>query len=127
MRQNGCGRNRCDKASFLAKLVYNRFIGNTCRMYGLHQDSEKALAEKWKISVDDYLQGEAVSDIKSEYINGEVCAMVGVKRADDLVVTNLTAHLQAHLRGTPCRVHSGDMKVRVQTGINDCFFIPIRR
>lgn len=86
-----------------------------------------ALAEKLRLSVEDYLQGELVSDIKSEYINDEVYAMVGVKRADDLVVTNPTAHLQAHLRGTTCRVHSGDMKVRVLTGINDCFFIPICR
>ena len=90
----------------------------------MRRDSEMALAEKLKISVDDYLQGELVSDIKYEYINGEVYAMVGVKRAHDTVSTNLIAFLHAHLRGTPCRVHSGEMKIRVQTAEDDCFFYP---
>lgn len=83
-----------------------------------------ALAEQLKISVNDYLQGELISEVKYEYINGEVYAMVGVKRAHDTVSTNLIAFLHAHLRGTPCRVHSGEMKVRVQTADDDCFFYP---
>lgn len=83
-----------------------------------------ALAEKLHLSVADYLQGELLSEIKHEYINGEVYAMVGVKRAHDTVATNLIAFLHSHLRGTPCRVHSGEMKVRVQTASDDCFFYP---
>lgn len=83
-----------------------------------------ALAEKLGVSVDDYLQGELHSELKYEYINGEVYAMVGVKRAHDTITTNLIAHLHAHLRGSPCRVHSGEMKVRVQTADDDCFFYP---
>lgn len=83
-----------------------------------------ALAEKLKIGVTDYLQGELLGDIKHEYINGEVYAMVGVRRAHDTVTTNLIARLHAHLRGTPCRVHSGEMKVRVETADDDCFFYP---
>ncbi|OHX34243.1 hypothetical protein BJL95_03625 [Methylomonas sp. LWB] len=83
-----------------------------------------ALAEKLNLSVADYLQGELVSEVKYEYINGEVYAMVGVKRAHDTVTTNLIAFLHAHLRGTSCRVHSGEMKVRVQTAAADCFFYP---
>lgn len=83
-----------------------------------------ALAEKLNLSLADYLQGELLSDIKFEYINGEVFAMVGVKRAHDTITTNLIAFLHAHLRGTPCRVHSGEMKVRVQTAEDDCFFYP---
>ncbi len=83
-----------------------------------------ALAENLKLSATDYLQGELISEVKYEYINGEVYAMVGVKRAHDTVTTNLIAFLHAHLRGTPCRVHSGEMKVRVQTAESDCFFYP---
>lgn len=83
-----------------------------------------ALAEKLHLSVEDYLQGELLSDIKYEFINGEVYAMVGVKRAHDTVTTNLIAFLHTHLRGTPCRVHSGEMKVRVKTAEDDCFFYP---
>jgi Uma2 family endonuclease len=83
-----------------------------------------ALAENLNISIEDYLQGELSSDTKHEYINGEIYAMVGVKRAHDTINTNLIAYLHAHLRGTPCRVHSGEMKVRVKTASDDCFFYP---
>lgn len=83
-----------------------------------------ALAENLKLSATDYLQEELISEVKYEYINGEVYAMVGVKRAHDTITTNLIAFLHAHLRGTACRVHSGEMKVRVQTAEDDCFFYP---
>jgi Uma2 family endonuclease len=48
-----------------------------------------ALAEKLNLSVEEYLQGELRSEIKYEYINGEVYTMVGVKRAHDTITTNL--------------------------------------
>lgn len=83
-----------------------------------------ALAEKLKITVNDYLQGELNSDLKYEYINGEVWAMVGVRRSHDIITTNLIAAIHGHLRGSACRVYSGEMKVRVQTISDDCFFYP---
>lgn len=72
-----------------------------------------------------YLQSELTSLVKHEYVNGEVFAMVGVRRSHDTIMTNLIAILHAYLRGTPCRVHSGEMKVRLQTATDDCFFIRI--
>ncbi|WP_223842324.1 Uma2 family endonuclease [Methylotuvimicrobium alcaliphilum] len=42
--------------------------------------------EKPKISVEDYLQSELLSDVKHEYVGGEVYAMVGVK---DFVIDNV--------------------------------------
>lgn len=83
-----------------------------------------ALAEQPNLSVADYLQGELLGDTKYEYINGEVYAMVGVKRAHGTIATNLIAIIHTQLRGTPCRVHSGEMKVRVKTAEDDCFFYP---
>lgn len=83
-----------------------------------------ALAEKLKTSVADYLQGELVSEIKYEYINGEVYAMSGAKRAHNIISMNLSGQLFAHLRSTPCRVINSDMKVRIQTADDDCFFYP---
>ena len=83
-----------------------------------------ALAEQLDITVDDYLQGELQSEIKHNYINGAVFAMAGAKRTHDTIATNLIAFLHAHLRGTPCRVHSSDMKVRIQTANAICFFYP---
>lgn len=83
-----------------------------------------ALAERLNLSVADYLQGELVSEIKYEYINGEVYAMSGAKRAHNIVSMNLSGLLYAHLRSTPCQVFNSDMKVRVQTADDDCFFYP---
>lgn len=83
-----------------------------------------ALAEKLSISVADYLQGELVSDIKHEYINGEVYAMAGAKRSHNVISMNLAGLVFTHLRGTSCRVFNSDMKVHVQTAHDYCFFYP---
>ncbi|MDT4289388.1 Uma2 family endonuclease [Methylomonas sp. MO1] len=83
-----------------------------------------ALAEKLSISVADYLQGELVSDIKHEYINGDVYAMAGAKRSHNIISMNLSGLVFSHLRGTPCRVFNSDMKVNIQTAQDDCFFYP---
>lgn len=76
------------------------------------------------VSAEAYLQGEQDSNRKHEYVNGTLFAMAGAKRSHDTLCINLIAYLHTHLRGTPCRVHSGDMKVRVQTAHDDCFFYP---
>lgn len=48
-----------------------------------------ALAEKPKISVADYLQGELSSDIRHEYGYGEMYAMSGAKRSHNIISMNL--------------------------------------
>lgn len=70
------------------------------------------------------MQGELLSVIKHEYVGGEVYVMAGVKRVHDTIAMNLIAIVHAHLRGLPCRVHSVEMKVRVQTATDDYFFYP---
>ncbi|MGH8652943.1 MAG: Uma2 family endonuclease [Gammaproteobacteria bacterium] len=72
------------------------------------------------LSVAEYLAGEPYSTVKHEYVNGQVYAMVGVSRAHNRITVNLTLALGNHLRGTPCKVFTSDMKVR----INDIFYYP---
>ena len=84
----------------------------------------KAVAEPLKLSITDYLEGELISEIKHEYINGDIYAMAGAKRAHNLVGMNLSAALYNHLRGTPCRVFASDMKVGIQTATEDYFYYP---
>jgi Uma2 family endonuclease len=67
------------------------------------------------LSPDDYLQWEDNSDIKHEYINGEVYAMAGASDAHVTIAGNLFALLLNHLRGSGCRVYISDMKVRLET------------
>jgi len=72
------------------------------------------------ISVSEYLQGEQLSDIKHEYIDGEVYAMGGASRSHNIISSNVARILGNHLENTPCTTFSSDMKVKA----NNCFFYP---
>lgn len=72
------------------------------------------------ISEQEYLDGELQSDIKHEYIAGEVYAMTGASANHSRIVTATASLLANHLANTPCEVFSSDMKVKA--GQN--FFYP---
>ncbi|MBK9441741.1 MAG: Uma2 family endonuclease [Comamonadaceae bacterium] len=75
-----------------------------------------------RFDADAYLAWEAQQPDKSEYVDGEVFAMVGVWREHATVALNLGAALREHLRGTPCLPFISDMKLRVASA--DAFFYP---
>lgn len=79
-------------------------------------------AQTLSISVDQYLQGEPASDIRHEYIAGQVFAMAGANEAHNRIGLNIAFHLRAATRGTPCAVFINDMKVRVAR--HDAFYYP---
>ncbi len=72
------------------------------------------------ITVEEYLEGEKVGDIRHEFVGGEVYSMVGTSQAHNLIAVNIVAALHGHLRGTACRVFGGTMKLRV----GDDFYYP---
>lgn len=76
------------------------------------------------ITIEDYLEGELLSDIRHEYIDGEVYAMVGASAAHNIIVGNLFAALHAHLRGGPCQVFMADMKTHIQWQEGERFYYP---
>ena len=61
-----------------------------------------------------YLQLEAESDLKHEYLDGEVYAMAGATDTHVTIAGNIFALLLAYLRGSDCRVYISDMKVRIE-------------
>lgn len=71
---------------------------------------------------DAYLAWEADQTDKSEYVGGEVFAMVGVRRTHATVALNIGAALRTHLRGSSCLPFISDMKLRVASV--DAFFYP---
>ncbi len=77
---------------------------------------------KTLFDADAYLAWEADQPDKSEYVAGEVFAMVGVRRAHATVALNVGAALREHLRGSPCLPFISDMKLRVAAA--DAFFYP---
>ena len=70
------------------------------------------LIKDTKLSPEDYLEGEELSEYKHEYEDGKIIAMVGASRNHNTIQINLTGALFNHLRNKPCRVFSSDMKVR---------------
>lgn len=74
------------------------------------------------MSVQEYLEGEPLSDIRHEYLAGAVYAMAGAGEKHNRVAGNLFFHLRAATRGKPCGVFMNDMKVRVAQA--DSFYYP---
>jgi Uma2 family endonuclease len=73
-------------------------------------------------TVEDYLQLEAESLIKHEYINGDVYAMAGASDTHVTIALNIAALLRSHVRGSGCRVYIADMKARIEA--RNCFYYP---
>ena len=69
---------------------------------------------KLKISVADYLEGEKISQIKHEYIDGEVYARVDNNKNHNQIVGNLLDRLGSHLRGNDCEPFFVGIKVYVE-------------
>lgn len=64
---------------------------------------------------DEYLRRERSADHKSEYVNGRIYAMVGTSRWHNFIAGGVYSELRAQLRGRPCEVYSGEMRVKVST------------
>lgn len=65
------------------------------------------------MSEQDYLDGELLSDIKHEYIDGEVYAIAGAHRNHVLLADTITRKFGNHLENKPCQPYSSDMKVKI--------------
>ncbi|MBE9047656.1 Uma2 family endonuclease [Pleurocapsales cyanobacterium LEGE 10410] len=74
-----------------------------------------ATPQSSNLTPEEYLQLEAASDIKHEYIDGEVYAMAGATDTHVTIALNIAILLRSHLRGSGCRVYISDMKVRIKS------------
>ena len=64
------------------------------------------------ISEQEYLAGELHSNIKHEYIGGQVYAMAGVSKNHERITGNIFRHFGNHLEGSPCEPFASDLKVK---------------
>lgn len=83
-----------------------------------------ALPMPSRLSVEDYLAGEEISDVRHEYIAGEVYAMPGASRMHGLIAGNIHAFWRPLLRGGDCQAFISDMKVRLEIAGDDVFYYP---
>ncbi len=68
-----------------------------------------------QISVSEYLEGEKVSELKHEFIDGQVFAMAGVSKNHNKITLNFGSKLQNHLRNNDCDVFIEAVKVRANS------------
>lgn len=64
------------------------------------------------ITANEYLEGEKLSEIRHEYIDGEVYAMAGATVRHYRLVKQLGNILERHLENTDCEVFIVDMKTK---------------
>ena len=62
----------------------------------------------------EYLELERSSEIKHEYLRGEVFAMAGGTPEHARLAANVIRELGASLRGRPCAVFTSDARVRIE-------------
>ncbi len=81
-------------------------------------------AQHAAITVDEYLAGERVSLVRHAYVDGEVFAMAGASKAHNRLTKRLARLCDDRLAATPCEAFTTDVKVRVRTIDQECFYYP---
>lgn len=75
-------------------------------------------ASELRMSEAEYLAYDLAHEGRHELVNGEVRSTSGASESHALATANLVRVLGNALRGTPCRVYSSDLRVRVdETGL----------
>lgn len=69
--------------------------------------------EKQKMTPEDYLEFEKNSELRHEYFDGEIFAMVGARKNHNRVSSNTSSILWNQLKSTQCDVFISDMRVKI--------------
>lgn len=67
---------------------------------------------KTKISVEDYLEGETISSVRHEYVNGEIYAMADSTIRHNIIAGEIYSRLLAALSNSKCQPFMSEIKVR---------------
>jgi Uma2 family endonuclease len=81
-------------------------------------------ASQSAVSVEAYLAGEELSEVRHEFVDGRVHAMVGASKAHNLITQRLARLLSDGLAGSPCEVYALDVKVHVRAEDMERFYYP---
>ena len=83
-----------------------------------------ALARSARTGIEAYIEGETLTDIKHEYLDGEVVAMGGASAKHGLVAGALLMIALPHARRKGCQLFMADMKLRVDHADQTYFYYP---
>lgn len=84
----------------------------------------QSTARNLPITPAEYLEGERVSEIRHEYVDGKIYAMSGASAAHNEICFDITAALKNHLKGSPCRVFMENVKVELSDDLGNAFYYP---
>ena len=76
------------------------------------------------ITGEEYLEGELLSQVRHEFVDGYVYAMAGASEDHNRISGNIFAILHSRLRGKPCEAFINDMKVKIPPVFADAFYYP---
>jgi len=68
------------------------------------------------ITESEYLAGELNNKLKHEFADGLVHAMAGASANHNTIAVNMVSEFKMHLKKSPCRPFTSDMKVKTSTG-----------
>ena len=74
------------------------------------------------ISPEEYLEGERVSQVRHEYVDGQVFAMAGASRTHNRIAKNLAFELTTRLGAGPCEAFINEVKVRIPEPANVYYY-----
>ena len=70
-----------------------------------------------RLTIPEYLAFERQSEMRHEYLDGEVFAMTGASRAHNLIAGNVFGEIRTQLKRRPCEVYHESMRVRTPAGL----------
>ena len=78
------------------------------------------------LDLEEYLQLEESSEIRHEYLGGQIFAMSGGSKEHNLIAGNIYSRIRSDLRGSSCSVFMADIKVRIELAnkAKDVFYYP---
>jgi Uma2 family endonuclease len=129
-RQNQCHERDRNRPSCLFHCKWLSCLGSlrpTTSRNGAHARKERMntqTAQHTKLTVQDYLRGEEHSEIRHEFIDGQVFAMGGASRRHGLLSVSLSLLLGPKAREKKCQLFIADMKVRLAISGKDIFYYP---
>lgn len=78
-----------------------------------------AHAHERRFSIEEFVRLEQHSNVRHEFIDGQIFAMGGGTPVYGALAANVIAALGTQLRGRPCRVQTSDVRIRViETGLD---------
>lgn len=80
--------------------------------------------ESYPMTLEEYLELEANSRIRHEYLAGEVIAMSGATPRHNRLAGQLYAAFRAHLQGGACRPYMGEVQVKLRISRDDYVYYP---